>query len=70
MSKKHKIETVTQQTHTVTMSREDLIRLARKHIGDKPKIPKTAAVLFHVPGGGDQSNTDLEVDKVIIRWKA
>ena len=35
-------------------------------------IPASASIFIRVPGGGDWSNMDLDVDKdrpVIVRWK-
>jgi hypothetical protein len=31
-------------------------------------IPATAVITFHVPGGGDYSNMDLEVEELVVTW--
>ena len=56
------------ETHTLTLNREELLSLLAK--AGQP-IPASAAVLIQVPGGGDWSNTALDVDDdnpVVIRW--
>jgi hypothetical protein len=31
-------------------------------------IPDNASITVHVPGGGDWSSTDLEVEKLDVEW--
>lgn len=62
-----KIEEITIR-HKVSVSGDDIIDLLRK---DGFDIKLGASVTIHVPGGGDWSNTDLDVsleNKVEVRW--
>jgi len=60
---------VTTRTHSLELTAEDIITLFRKAGCD---IPRGAKVEFKVPGGGDWSNTLIEVDNnspVIVTWE-
>jgi hypothetical protein len=56
--------------------KEHRVELTGKHLRDLLRasgldIPTDAVVIVHVPGGGDWSNTDLEVSPgtpIVVRW--
>lgn len=65
------IETKTVRTLTtkrIELTEDNLCELIRKATGDV--IPDTAAIFVEVPGGGDWSNTSLDISDapVIIAW--
>lgn len=69
--KKPKIAKIvtTKTSFKFELSRYDLLNMARKagHV-----IPDFASVEFYVPGGGDWSNTAIDIDDddnpVVISW--
>ncbi len=55
-----------EKTTTVTVSRKCRIEITREHILSLCKMPPNAhsiQVSVYVPGGGDWSNTDLDIEK-------
>jgi hypothetical protein len=70
---KAKIETttrvVTTKSHELRISNELILALLRNA---GARVPSDAEVHFHVPGGGNWSNTSIEVsdeDPVHVTWK-
>lgn len=66
-SKRTRIE----ESFEIKLTGADILKLiaaAGLHDGD---IPKSAEVMFHVPGGADWSNCSLEVDDypITIQWR-
>lgn len=64
-------KTVTQvvKTHTLALDDADVRELIKGHYGTAP--PAGAKIYVSVPGGGDWSNTDLDISKenpLIIEW--
>ena len=64
--------TVTQTTHRheLRLSRNDLVALLRD--AGMWAFPDDANVYVQVPGGGDWSNTALDIDDehpIVVRWK-
>jgi hypothetical protein len=52
-------------TTTVTVMRG---ALTAAQIRKAFNIPDNASITVHVPGGGDWSSTDLEVEKLDVEW--
>lgn len=64
-----KVDTVTVSKASIELTGEQLLRIL-KDIGYT--IPDYATVTVHVPGGGDWSNTDLDIEEqtpIKIAWK-
>lgn len=62
------VSTTTITQNTIELSRNDIIDLLRTKGLD---IPDTCVVEFHVPGGGDYSNSDIVVSEqspVSVTW--
>ena len=65
-------QSIKKVTHTLKLSAFDIIELLngrRDHI--LPEVPADATVVFAVPGGGDYSNTNVEVDfnaPIVVTW--
>lgn len=57
----------TQTTKRIELSESDLRELVRAHSGE---VPASAAIFVEVPGGGDWSNTQLDISEspIIITW--
>ncbi len=66
--------TITTRQHTVRLSDDDLVELLRQELkaqGVKFLPEGKIEVFVSVPGGGDYSSTDLEIDEgtpLTIRW--
>lgn len=66
--------TVVTRDHTVQLSGKDIIYLLRQELkaqGVQHQPPDDAEVEFSVPGGGDYSNCNLDIDEdqpVTVRW--
>ena len=61
---------VTRQTHVIELDATDVREMLRRRFPNET-IPATAAVYVRVPGGGDWSNTKLDVGSdanVIVEW--
>jgi hypothetical protein len=62
---------------TVTTARKFRVTLTAEHLlamlaSQGQQIPDAATVSFHVPGGGDWSNTSIKIDEenpIYIEWK-
>lgn len=68
MSDDMQTETVTTIHHKVTIDRQELLKLIASLGYD---IPTNAVISVCVPGGGDWSNTSLDIDKdnpIQIEW--
>ena len=71
------VDTETTKVHRLTMSGADLIGVLnggsiRDACRNVVIIPRHAEVSFQVPGGGDWSNTRIEVDEdcpIVVTWK-
>ena len=71
------VDTKTTKVHKVLLSGDELIDLIgggqlMDNFGARITIPETAEVSFRVPGGGDWSNTTIEVDvdcPICIQWE-
>ncbi len=60
--------TVVTKTHTITLNREVIIDLLRK---EGIEVGASVEIFVSVPGGGDWSNTDLDISAscpLIVRW--
>lgn len=62
----------TESTHTVRISRADLIKFVKGHYAID--LPDSTEVFVHVPGYTDCLNTNLDIDidgdeEVVVRWK-
>ena len=65
---KPKVQTTTERKIHFELSRIDVIAIMRKSGLD---VPDDAQVAVDVPGGGDWSNTRLDVDQdspLIVKW--
>ena len=54
---------------TVDLSRKDIIEFLKNEYSD---VPDNCSVVFHVPGGGDWSNTQADVTEenpVSVSWE-
>lgn len=57
------------------IAKSDLLELINAQLQNQgdPELPANTEISVHVPGGGDYSNTDLELDdrevKLTLRWK-
>lgn len=65
----HKLQTQKTTTirHEITLDRDALLKLLREQL----HIPENADVYFQVPGGGDWSNTSVDVDDenpIHVKW--
>lgn len=67
--------TVTSTHNRIELRREDIIGLLRTHWAKTrlglPLIPEKAKVYVSVPGGGDWSNTSLDLDAdipLVVTW--
>jgi hypothetical protein len=63
------VETTITRRYRVQVNREALVTLLR-HTGIE--VPSNAKISVHVPGGGDWSHTNLEIDNespVNITWE-
>lgn len=61
--------TTTEQKHSIELTGALLITLLRKA---GAAVPRDAVVTFHVPGGGDWSNSDVQIcaeSPIYIEWK-
>lgn len=66
---KTKVTTVTSKDHILEVTELLLLEVLREK---GYEIPPNAEVYVQVPGGGDWSNTSLDVDKecpVFVRWQ-
>lgn len=52
--------------YTIKWSGKQIINMIRKH--SKVAIPDNATVSFHVPRGGDWSDTEIEIDNENVAW--
>lgn len=50
---------IQKRSNRLALNSEDIIRMLRTRF----TIPDNAKVFIHVPGGGDYSNMDLDVDE-------
>ncbi len=60
----------TESTYTVRIGRIDLIKFVKDHYATD--LPASVEIFVRVPGGGDWSGMDLEIDgdeEVVVRWK-
>lgn len=56
-------------TKTVTITKDDCIKMIRKFYS--LPVPQTAEICVKIPGGGDWSNTTLDIDGdslIFIKW--
>ena len=53
-------------TQTVTFKKG---RISASDIRKAFDLPENAKVVFQVPGGGDWSNTEIEIDCLEVEWK-
>jgi hypothetical protein len=68
-----KITTTTQRTERfrIELTGNDITKMLRNH----PRfsdIPDRATISFHIPGGGDWSNTSIKIDDenpIYIEWQ-
>lgn len=59
-----KSETVTRVArHEVELDRDQLLEMLRAAGADLPEDVGHVRIYFAVPGGGDWSNTDVDIDK-------
>lgn len=68
----HTIKTTVKTTsqHEIRVSRHQLVQMLQRDGLDV--VPDDAAVTVRVPGGGDYSNTDLDIDQdtdIKITWQ-
>jgi hypothetical protein len=56
-----KIEIVSTETYKRGVITEKMLREAFA-------IPKGAKIFIQVPGGGDYSNMDLDIEEIIVTW--
>lgn len=61
----HQVMTTTTKVHEVTIS---LRQLALNLTACPPEYQAGATVFVRVPGGGDWSSADLDVDEVVVSW--
>lgn len=68
---KTKTRQFTTEEHELTITGKDLLRVLRAAMVCDLTENVTAKVTVHVPGGGDWSNTDLDIDEcpIIVRWE-
>jgi hypothetical protein len=47
-----------------------ILRLINEELARRrqPELPHNVSVTIHVPGGGDYSNEDIDLDKITFRW--
>jgi hypothetical protein len=65
---KIKTQVTTRRAHRVEITRKDLVEFMKKLGYD---LPRDASIYVNVPGGGDWSNTSLDIDKetpVVVTW--
>lgn len=67
----HTKRVVKTESHELELNRDDMLELLRKA---GHEIPEHAAlqVYFAVPGGGDWSNTDVDIDSknpIRVQWQ-
>lgn len=62
--------TETTITRTLKVGKAGLLAMVNHHLGSFDQIPDNAEVFVTVPGGGDWSNTNLDIDdhSVEIVW--
>ncbi len=56
------------RTYKLRLSREQILDALR----EKYDIPDNAGMFVHVPGGGDWSNTDLDIEQqtpLVVQWE-
>jgi 5-enolpyruvylshikimate-3-phosphate synthase len=64
-----KVRTTTTRQHELTLTRQMIISMLRS---SSVKIADDAQVTFHVPGGGDWSNQDINIDEfrtLTVTWE-
>jgi hypothetical protein len=67
------IRTRTETRHTLRLSGKLLCDIVSQELAAQgaDRIPANATVVVHIPGGGDWSNTELDIDErhpVEISW--
>jgi hypothetical protein len=72
MEIEHNTRTVTTRQHTMTVTGEELLDAINQEIKamGKTSLPRDAEIIVNVPGGGDWSNTELDLREypVIVKW--
>jgi hypothetical protein len=65
-------KTRTEERHGMRITGKELLECINQELAASgaPRIPKDASVVVSVPGGGDWSNTDLDLNDhpVTISW--
>lgn len=72
---KFTVDVIEDKTHNLRLGASDILDLLK--IAGWEIVPAGAEVTFRTPGGGDWSNTDVELDSdgdsgeqiVTVRWK-
>lgn len=66
-----KVKTSVVTDHTVELTNADIVELIEKRLD--LTIENRAQVFVRVPGGGDWSNTALEIDEecpIVVTWES